>query len=573
VMLNRKFTDRSRRQPMVTLHDKKTNPSVQSGAGADKSPAPKTYEFLDDGYFELDFYGNLTEVNEWLAATFGLTRDILLTRSPRHITMFIDEPSIELINQRLEHTRQHGRAGGLIPAQYRRPDGSVGYLELSLALMRDSAGQPTGFCGIARDVTVRHNAELRLDQRVHLMSILQQVDIELNHTLDIDHTLNTAMSAAVYLSRASAGGIGLIRGSQAEIVRGFGGYRTDMPFMTGGIVARVVNRRQPEWVQDVSLDPDYQAIIPATRSQITCPMIAHDKLIGVIVLETDQPSTFTNEVYEFVQLLTARIAIAIDNAQLYGIAQQQLEELRALNAQLQELEQLKSDMIRIASHDLRSPLGIIGGYLSILRDDLMDSLTPEHHTYIEAMMQGLDRIDRLTTDFLSLERLQSAKRPLTDPVDIGLLVHKAVYDAREPARLKSLTLESDLIADPLIVIGEETDLYEAIVNLLNNAIKYTPSGGRVHTRLLVEHDRVVFLVEDTGIGIPEEYHHRLFQSFFRVKTSETRDIPGTGLGLHLVKKIITRHGGSVIFQSKAGEGSIFGFTLPIARQLAEAETP
>ncbi|PJF27124.1 MAG: hypothetical protein CUN53_05225, partial [Phototrophicales bacterium] len=555
---------------MVTLHDKKTNPSAQSSAGADKFHASKSYEFLDDGYFEIDLYGNLTEVNERLASIFGLTRDALLANSPRHITMFIDEPHLEQINEQLEYTQQHGCSGRLIPASCSRPDGSVGYLELSLALMRDSAGQPTGFCGIARDVTTRFNTELRLDQRIRFMSVLQQVDMELNHFLDIDRVLDTAVVAVNYLSSASAGCIGLMDGDEVYIARGFGGFHPNVTLPPDGIVARVVRLRQPDWVPDVSVDPDYRALVPTTRSQITCPMIAHDKLVGVLVLETDQPSTFTSEVFEYVQLLTARVASAIDNAQLYGIAQQQVEELRALNAQLQELEQLKSDMIRIASHDLRSPLGIIGGYLSILRDDLMDSLTPEHHTYIEAMMQGLDRIDRLTTDFLSLERLQSAKRPLTDPVDIALLVHKAVYDAREPARLKSLTLESDLIADPLMVIGEETDLYEAIVNLLNNAIKYTPSGGRVYTQLRIDNERAVFLVEDTGIGIPDEYHHRLFQSFFRVKTSETRDIPGTGLGLHLVKKIITRHGGTVIFESKAGEGSIFGFTLPIARPLHES---
>ncbi len=567
VLFDCKFTEQSWLQPMVTLHDKKTNTTDQAGASADKTGAPECCQFLDDGYFELDLYGNLTEFNERFESTLGLTRDVLLTNSRRHITRFIDAR----LDEQLEYTRRRGRAAGLISVHYHRSDGMIGCLELSLALMRDLAGLPTGFCGIARDVTTRCNAELRLDQRIHLMNILQEADIELNHTLDIERVLDTAISAAIHLSRASAGGIGLIKGDQAEIVRGFGGYRTDTVLPVGGIVARVVQHRQAEWVQDVSRDPDYQAIIPATRSQITCPMIVHDKLVGVLCLETDQRLTFTNEIYEFVQLLTARVAIAIDNAQLYSIAQQQLEELRALNAQLQELEQLKSDMIRIASHDLRSPLGIIGGYLSILRDDLMDSLAPEHHIYIEAMMKGLERIDRLTSDFLSLERLQSAKRPLTELVDLALLVHKAVYDAREPGRLKSITLESSLIAEPLMVVGEETDLYEAIVNLLNNAIKYTPAGGRVHVRLRVEDKRAVFLVEDTGIGIPEEYHHRLFQSFFRVKTNETRDIPGTGLGLHLVKKIITRHGGAIIFQSKAGEGSIFGFTLPIAPQFTETD--
>lgn len=178
-------------------------------------------------------------------------------------------------------------------------------------------------------------------------------------------------------------------------------------------------------------------------------------------------------------------------------------------------------------------------------------------------MQGLDRIDRLTTDFLSLERLQSAKELPRDEVDIGLLVGKAVYDARDMAQRKELTLDAQLPPEALLVIGSETDLYEAIVNLIGNGLKYTPRGGRVHVRLTEGNGYAVFVVEDTGIGIPAEYHERLFQSFFRVKTQETRDIPGTGLGLHLVKKIVDRHRGQIVFRSEHGQGSVFGFTVPL----------
>jgi len=120
----------------------------------------------------------------------------------------------------------------------------------------------------------------------------------------------------------------------------------------------------------------------------------------------------------------------------------------------------------------------------------------------------------------------------------------------------------DLSRSSVVIQGDEVQLREAIDNLIQNAIKYTPEGGRVVVHLDVEDGRARFTVTDTGYGIPEPLQARLFQPFFRARTAETAQVEGSGLGLHLVKNIIQRHNGQMIFRSTYGEGSTFGFKLP-----------
>jgi PAS domain S-box-containing protein len=556
---------------MAALNNSAFDTSRSWDAGANRRMMKKLVEQLDDGYYEVDLRGHFTYVNARLAHLLGSTRELLIAPGQRHFRHYTDPATAERLGRAFAQTLERQASQGLVEGRFVRADGEMGFAEISIALMYDADDVICGFCGIVRDVTGRRDLENALDRRIKLLAILQQVDVELNHNLDIERVLTTAMNAAMILSNADAGAIALLDGAMLHNARVAGDYDQQRDCQPGGIVGRVLQTRRPELVTEVENDPDYVALIPETQAQITCPLLTHDKLIGVLVLETGDRTRFTTEVFEFAQLLTARIAAAIDNAQLYGLAQQQLEELRTLNAQLHELEQLKTDMIRIASHDLRSPLGIIGGYLSIIREDMGAAITPTQEQYFESMLQGLERIDRLTTDFLSLERLQSAKQAPCDPVDLDMLVNKAVYDARGAAMRKTLTFYAETPGAPLLVTGEETDLYEAIVNLIGNALKYTPPLGAVQVKLSVSDNQACFIVEDTGIGIPDEYQARLFQSFFRVKTLETRDIPGTGLGLHLVKKIVDRHRGTILFQSTHGQGSMFGFTIPLYAAPMERE--
>lgn len=521
-------------------------------------------ENIKDGYYEVDINGHFVFVNDGLCRIAGRSREQLLAPGQRHYSHHVSEATsaqlLELFRGVL-HNREPVQGAEVL---VERPDGSICHVEFSIALIDGPSGRPLGFCGIARDITKRKQVEAALDRRVTLLSVLEQVDLELNQTLDMEQVLSVALNAAVLLSHADAGFIGLTDGDRLRLVRLVGPYGPVGEVEANiGITGRVMRQRRAELIPDVSADPDYHADIPSTRAQITIPLISHDKLLGVINLETADPERFTPETFEFVQLVTARAASAIDNARLYAVSQQQLAELRELYAQLQELEQLKSDMIRIAAHDMRSPLGILTGYLDILRFDLNDVLNEEQQTYFDSMLRAIDRIQRMTTDILSLERVQAAREPLTTIVNLADVVSRAVFDRADEARQKRHKVAVQ-IEQAVYVCGDPISLVEATGNLLGNAIKYTPDGGSIEVRLRVEDGRAVVEVADNGYGIPAEYHDRLFQPFFRVRTDETFEIDGTGLGLYLVRKIVERHGGQMRFESAPGVGSTFSFSLPLA---------
>lgn len=248
----------------------------------------------------------------------------------------------------------------------------------------------------------------------------------------------------------------------------------------------------------------------------------------------------------------------------YAIANKRAEnELRELYARVSRLEQLKTDMIRMASHDLRTPLMTI---LSSVRMLESDQLTEEQSRYLNNIDLSVQRMRKIVADILSLERIeQYAQESQQDDVDLRRVAVAAYEEHTESAAEKQIALELNQPDEPLIVRGDEVQLVEALSNLVSNAIKYTPENGRVLVRLFPDAGHAVVRVEDNGYGIPPEQQEKLFLPFSRVKTKETLAIEGTGLGLHLVKNVVDRHNGQLIFFSAYGEGSVFGFALPLVR--------
>jgi PAS domain S-box-containing protein len=236
-------------------------------------------------------------------------------------------------------------------------------------------------------------------------------------------------------------------------------------------------------------------------------------------------------------------------------------ELSALYDKVSALEKLKTDMIRIAAHDLRNPLGITLSYVGMLKDQ-PDLTLEERMDYLNRIERAALRMRQITTDILSLERIQGGPQ-IAQEVDLRQVVERLVDDHRPLSVKKSQTLTVSLPPGPVKVRSDEAQLSEAAANLLSNAIKYTPAEGRIEICLQIEAGRAILEIKDTGFGIPEDRQATLFQPFSRVQTDETRMIDGTGLGLYLVKNIIERQGGKIRFQSIYQKGSTFGFDLPI----------
>lgn len=239
---------------------------------------------------------------------------------------------------------------------------------------------------------------------------------------------------------------------------------------------------------------------------------------------------------------------------------------------LHRLSQLKSQVIRIASHDLRNPLQLASGFFHILLEEL-PPLTEMQANLAQRITHHLKTMEQLIDELLELERIETSGEHREELLDMAQLVQQAASEYRWQAEMKGLRFWTEVAQDISPVRGNHRMLIQAIGNLLDNAIKYTPEGGTITLRLWEENGEVVLTVQDTGVGIPLEALPHIFEHFYRARQPGTEHVSGTGLGLSLVQSIIREHHGRVWVESEGvpGKGSLFGIALPAAGK--EPENP
>jgi PAS domain S-box-containing protein len=230
---------------------------------------------------------------------------------------------------------------------------------------------------------------------------------------------------------------------------------------------------------------------------------------------------------------------------------------------LRDLNRFKSEMMQVASHDLRSPLALIVGYCDLIGLDT----PPEQaaiHEYLAVIRRSTDRMNALLEALLRAEQVRNSPLELHEHIKARELVQKVIAALTPAAQQKEIQLWEELNVDEgLEIVADPVLIREAMENYLSNAIKYTPPKGFITISAQVRDNRFEFTVEDDGIGIPQEHVHRVFDAFFRAKQSGAEKVDGSGLGLSIVKTVVERHKGEVWVESKEGEGSRFGFWLPL----------
>lgn len=295
-------------------------------------------------------------------------------------------------------------------------------------------------------------------------------------------------------------------------------------------------------------------IVPLVTSPTAINMQQIDTVGVALVMESRHDRYFSEEDRALAEALGSQIASALRQARLY--------------AEVRELEEIKSHMIRMASHDLRNPLGVAMSYFDLLIESLGEqNFSEAQKRYIQRINNAHQAMRTLITDLLTLEKVESEREGIWQEIDFNALVSAEVEAHRAAADLRRHTITLQLPANTLYVRGSAAQLRQAISNLMDNAIKYTPDGGLIQVRLSAKERRLLFEVQDNGYGISKERQDRLFSLFYRAREPGTDHITGTGLGLSLVRTVIERHGGRVWVNSEAGIGSIFSFWLPLAQNL------
>jgi len=252
----------------------------------------------------------------------------------------------------------------------------------------------------------------------------------------------------------------------------------------------------------------------------------------------------------------------------------QAGELGAQNEQLRELDRLKDEFVALVSHELRTPLTSIIGYIQLLRDERASVLDTDH--FAEVIERNAERLLRLVGDLLFLSRMQAGKLTLElHDTNLADLAVEAVEEARPEAERKHIDLILSAATGPCLDV-DPTRIAQLLGNLISNAVKFTPDGGRVEVTLAVEGDEAVLSVADTGIGVQAADRERIFERFYRTEAATQRVIPGSGLGLTISQAIVHAHQGTISVRSDGEHGSTFAVRLPLvpglpalARQAAQ----
>ncbi len=230
---------------------------------------------------------------------------------------------------------------------------------------------------------------------------------------------------------------------------------------------------------------------------------------------------------------------------------------------LKKMDQLKSDFVSMVAHEIKSPLNSILMQLKVVLDGLAGDLTEKQTQILSRSADKITSLSDLAAELLDLSKIESGLiNQEREELNLSRLIAEQVQFYRGQADAGSINLTKKSCPDDMFVMGNRTNIEEVLANLISNAIRYTPSNGKITVWCDKDEDFVNIHVADTGLGIPEEYRAQIFDRFFRIKNEKTRYINGTGLGLAIVKSIVESHHGTIQVSSQEGQGSHFTVSLP-----------
>ncbi len=405
------------------------------------------------------------------------------------------------------------------------------------------------------------------EQEIRRLNRLVNISLAINSTLELGPLLSIIMDHAAEITESESASVLLYDQNTNELH--FMAATTNTPArdllgipvpLEGSLAGTILRENRAIVLDDVTSDPrhyrgaDDQSGFD-TRSLLGVPMRYRDQPIGVLEAVNKRRGGWSEDDRRNMLILASQSATAIKNAQL-------LEQLQRAYDELNQLDKLKNDFIAIASHELRTPLSVILGYATFLKEDAQGEVS----AHAGAVLNSALRMRNLIEDMTNLRYIKLGESELQrEHIPLAAIFQAAEGDVANMAQAKGHTLEVDIPDMRLVVVVDRIKLGMALTNLLYNAIKFTPSGGHITLTYKRKPGAIWILVQDSGVGIPQEHLTRIFEEFHQVEDHMTRRHGGMGLGLAIAKALVEAHGGRIWAESDGlGCGSTFTINLPVS---------
>ncbi|MEN9327431.1 MAG: autoinducer 2 sensor kinase/phosphatase LuxQ [Candidatus Parcubacteria bacterium] len=515
-------------------------------------------ESSDDAIISKDLNGLITSWNKGAQRLYGYTPEEIIGKPVETLIPPERRNDFATIINRLKQ----GHRVAHYETKRITKDKRIIDVSLTVSPIRNSAGVIIGASKIARDITEKKKA----DENTEFLSEASKL---FSSSLDYQSTLKAVGKMAVkkladwcmvYLPKKNDNTEIIISARDPKMQRIVEDYTKRFPSQPGGktMIAHVLQTKQPLLIKEVTehdikrmaRNENHKKALQRLRSQsaITVPLSIYKTTIGALTLHSiDSHRHFNTSDLHLAQELANRASLAIENARLYSDAQKAIV--------------LRDDFISIASHELKTPVTSLKLYTQVLQKHNGKTNKETVSEYLSKMNHQIDNLNMLVRDLLDISRLKHGKLEFQqEEFDLNKLVKQTIENIQTTTKKHKIILEG---AVERKITGDVFRIDQVLVNLLTNAIKYSPKADKIIVRISQKKDTAVVQVQDFGIGIDEKYHKNIFKRFYRVEGPKEKTYPGLGIGLYISYEIIKRHGGTIQFTSNKQIGSTFSFTLPL----------
>ena len=513
-------------------------------------------ENSDDAIISKTLNGIITTWNNGAERVFGYTETETIGK---HISILIPPDRLNEENIIIENITNGNKVDHFQTVRVHK-NGSPIDISLTVSPVKDSKGVVIGASKVARDITVEKKAEMAIRYQTEKLQILNAIGKTISEKLDLESILQKVTDATTQITGAAFGAffyntvdddgeaymLYTLSGAPREAFERFGMPRNTAVFGPTFSGERVLR------VDDITKDPRYGQNAPhfgmpkghlPVVSYLAVPVISSSgNVIGGLFFGHPEAGMFREDHEDLVVSIASQTAVALDNSRLF--------------MEVKELSQKKDEFIALASHELKTPLTSMSGFLQLLDRKVTDA----NKLYVEKALKHLKKLNILINDLFDISKIQSGKLQFYfEEFDLTLLIKECLDAIREAYTSHEIYFDD---TGEMILEGDKMRLEQVLTNLLTNAIKYSPEADKVEIAVKKSETEILVSIKDYGMGINKENISHIFSQFYRAKGLD-RNISGLGLGLYITKEIIERHGGRIWAESEPWMGATFSFALPL----------